>query len=194
MVDAGVAAVLALTVVHSEQVQLGGILPALVKPAGSEHVFAIEGVGRWPKATDPDVLHREHRGRIPRGVLRTVTPALPDACFTALERFGTMSFGDLAIPAQALASNGFKAHDDLVAVTTTFERHYRNFAENTSIWLPNDRPIRPGEQFCQPKLAATLQQLIEADERHGTDAVLQRSYCEAHVGAHGCRRRLAFRG
>lgn len=170
MVDAGVAAVLALTVLHSEQVQLGGILPALVKPAGSGDVFAIEGVGLWPKATDPGVLHRDHRGRIPRGILRTVTPALPDACFTALRRFGTMPFGDLARPAHALASDGFEAHDDLVAATATYERHYRTYPENTSIWLPNGRPLQLGERFRQPKLGATLQRLIDADERGGAQA------------------------
>ena len=171
MVDAGVAAVLALTVIHSEQVQLGGIMPALVMPAGTRDVFAIEGVGRWPEATDPDVLHHSHRGRMPRGILRTVTPALPDACFAALDQFGTMSFGELAGPAHLLASDGFSAHDDLVAATKTYERHYRAYPENASIWLPNDRPVQPGETFLQPKLATTLQRLIDADDRGDTGAV-----------------------
>ena len=39
---------------------------------------------------------REHGGKIPLGVLRTVVPAAPDAWITALKRYGTMSFGEVA--------------------------------------------------------------------------------------------------
>ena len=171
MVDAGIAAVLALTVLHSEQVQFGGILPALVKPAASDQVFSIEGVGCWPKATDPEMLRQKHRGRMPRGILRTVTPALPDACLRALESFGTMSFSELADPAHAFAKHGFPAHEDLVSATTAYEKQFRLHSENASIWLPNDRPVQRGETFSQPKLARSLQRLIEADQTGGSDAV-----------------------
>ncbi len=192
MVDAGVAAVLALTVLHSEQVQLGGILPILVRPSGSENVMAVEGVGRWPRATDRDVFQREHRGRMPRGILRTVTPALPDACLSALEAFGTMPFADLAKPAQKLAAEGFAAHDDLVSATVTFERHYRANPENAAIWLPHDRPVLPGEVFRQPKLAKTFRRFIDAGLEGGDEAVRQLFYkgelaaeMIAHIAAEG---------
>lgn len=167
MVDAGVAAVLALTVLHSEQVQFGGILPALVKPSASDQVFSIEGVGCWPKACDPERLRTNHRGRMPRGILRTVTPALPDACLMALERFGTLSFAELAVPAHALAKHGFPAHEDLVAATLAYEKQFRAHPENASIWLPNGRPVQRDETFAQPKLARTLKRLIEAGQKGG---------------------------
>ena len=192
MADAGIAAVLALTVLHSEQVQLGGILPALVKHADSDQVWSIEGLGCWPKTADLEHLRRNHRGRIPVGILRTVTPALPDACFTAIERFGTKTFSELAAPAQSLAELGFSAHQDLVSATTIYERHYLTNSENTSIWLPNGRPVQHGERFTQPKLAATLQRLIDADQQGGTEAARALFYEGAmakemidHVAAEG---------
>ena len=55
----------------------------------------------------PDYLVKRHGGAIPRGVLRTVVPAAPDAWITALEHFGTMSFGDCASAAIRFAREGF---------------------------------------------------------------------------------------
>ena len=57
---------------------------------------------------------KHHGGKIPQGILRTVVPAAPDAWITALERFGTMSFGEVAQSAIGFARDGFpdlRAHD-----------------------------------------------------------------------------------
>ncbi|MDA8584700.1 gamma-glutamyltransferase [Rhodobacteraceae bacterium] len=163
-VDAGVAGVMALSVLHSEQVQFGGIAPMLVRPPAGE-VFAIDGVGRWPMAIDPEAFVRDHASRIPRGILRTVTPALPAACIEALRRFGTFGFSDLATPAMSLAQNGFPAHQDLSLISKRFQRHYSAQPENADIWLPNGAPIEVGDTFLQPALAATLQRLVDADRQ-----------------------------
>ncbi len=175
-VDAGVAATIALCVLHSEQVQLGGVAPMLVRMAHDGQTMAIEGAGRWPAATERARFESEHGGRIPHGVLRSVVPAAPGAWLTALRRFGTMGFAELATPALALATAGFAAHDDLVMCTTQFERYYRRYAENTRIWLPEGKPLQAGQWFCQLELGATLAQLIDADRsaagRGGRDAGL----------------------
>lgn len=110
-VDAGVAATIALCVLHSEQVQLGGVAPMLVRMARDGETLAIEGAGRWPAATERARFETEHGGRIPHGVLRSVVPAAPAAWLTALRRFGTMGFTELASPALALATAGFACRD-----------------------------------------------------------------------------------
>ena len=175
-VDAGVAATIALSVLHSEQVQLGGVAPMLVRLARDGKTRSIEGAGRWPMAADRRQFEAAHRGRIPHGVLRTVVPAAPGAWIAALLRFGTRGFAELATPALELASAGFAAHEDLVSCTTHFERYYRRYEENTRIWLPSGRPLALGERFVQPDLAATLALLIETDRsaaaRNGRDAGL----------------------
>ncbi|MEO8081510.1 MAG: gamma-glutamyltransferase [Caldimonas sp.] len=162
-VDAGVAATIALTVLHSEQVQLGGVAPMLVRMTNDRQTCSIEGAGRWPAEIDRERLEQAYRGRIPHGVVRTVVPAAPGAWIEALVRFGTMGFAELAEPARELAATGFAVHEDLVSSTTQFERYYRAYAENTRIWLPHDRPLLLGEQFKQPDLASTLGRLIDAD-------------------------------
>ena len=98
-VDAGVAAGIALGVVHSDQVQVAGVAPMVIYLAERDEAVTISGLGGWPRATRPETFVEEHGGRIPDGVLRTVVPAAPDAWILALERYGTMSFGDVAAAA-----------------------------------------------------------------------------------------------
>src|SRR5262249_24471907 len=94
--DAGVAAGIALGVVQPESVSLGGVAPIIVYPAAEGRVVTVRGLGTWPRAIAPAFSQRNYAGRIPAGVLRTVVPAAPDAWITALARWGTMSFGDVA--------------------------------------------------------------------------------------------------
>ncbi|MCF8466637.1 MAG: gamma-glutamyltransferase family protein [Sneathiella sp.] len=164
-VDAGIAASIALTVLHSEQVQFGGVSPMLIHLAERNQTYSIEGAGRWPIATKRALFKEKYRGRIPQGILRTVTPASPDAWVTALEKFGSMSFSELAEPARVLARNGFPAHQDLMDCTTQFDRYYRRYEENKKIWLPNDQPVQLGQNFIQSDLANTLGAMIDADRK-----------------------------
>ncbi len=95
-IDAGVAAGIALGVVQPEYVNFAGVAPIIIYSAADDRVFTIPGLGPWPKAIERDFFKTHHGGKIPQGVLRTVVPAAPDAWITALERFGTMSFGEVA--------------------------------------------------------------------------------------------------
>ena len=92
-IDAGVAAGIALGVVQSEYVCFAGVAPIMIHHAESGRTVTISGLGTWPAKTDPQVFLNEHEGRIPKGVLRSVVPGAPDAWITALELYGTMSFG-----------------------------------------------------------------------------------------------------
>src|SRR5206468_466988 len=94
-VDAGVAAGIALGVVHSDQVQVSGVAPMIIYLADRDLAVAISGLGWWPRAARLETLLAEHGG-IPLGLRRTVVPAAPDAWILALERYGTLSFGDVA--------------------------------------------------------------------------------------------------
>jgi gamma-glutamyltranspeptidase / glutathione hydrolase len=49
-VDAGVAAGIALGVVHSDQVQFSGVAPMIIYLADRDEVITISGLGGWPKA------------------------------------------------------------------------------------------------------------------------------------------------
>src|SRR5258707_5211600 len=95
-IDAGVAAGIALGVVQPEFVNVAGVAPIIIYSAADHRIVTIPGLGTWPKALDRDYFKKNHGGRIPPGIMRTLGPAAPDAWITALARFGTMSFGEVA--------------------------------------------------------------------------------------------------
>jgi gamma-glutamyltranspeptidase/glutathione hydrolase len=161
-VDAGVAAGIALGVVHSDQVQFSGVAPMVIYLADRDEVITLAGLGGWPKAARLETLVNEHGGTIPLGLLRTVVPAAPDAWILALERYGTMSFGDVAASAIRYAREGFTMHPVMAHYIAKNEATYRRWPQNAAIWLPGGRPPREGELFVQRDLARSLQ--FMADE------------------------------
>jgi len=106
-IDAGVAGGIALGVVHSDQVQFSGVAPMLIHLADRNETVSIAGLGWWPKALNIEQFIRDHNGTIPVGLQRTVVPAAPDAWILALQRYGTMSFGEVASAAIRFGREGF---------------------------------------------------------------------------------------
>src|ERR1700753_3303821 len=105
-IDAGVAAGMCLGVLQPDLVNVAGVAPILIRLADGT-VESIAGLGWWPKALPAHLFMREHGGKIPDGVRRTVVPAAPDAWITALRRHGTMRFADVAEFAIRFARDGF---------------------------------------------------------------------------------------
>ncbi len=167
-IDAGVAAGIALGVVQPEFVNVAGVAPIIIYSAADNRVFTIPGLGTWPMAIERDYFQKHHGGKIPQGILRTVVPAAPDAWITALERFGTMSCGDIAHSAIGFARDGFPVYPLMSEIITEHEAEYRMFPSNIALYLPNGRPPRAGEVFVQKALGATLQHMAdqEAAARH----------------------------
>src|SRR5437763_10197857 len=156
-VDAGGAAGIALGVTQSDLVNVAGVAPIMIYVAEKREVVTIAGLGSWPKALDPDFFMREHGGKIPIGVLRTVVPAAPDAWITALRRYGTMSFGDVAAAATRLARDGFPM-DPLMAAS--LEKHAERHAmwpSSAAVYLPGGKVPQAGDIFRQSELGASLQ-------------------------------------
>ena len=162
-IDAGVAAGIALGVVHSDQVQFSGVAPMLVYVAEHDEVVAISGLGGWPRAARIETFLEEHGGHIPLGLLRTVVPAAPDAWILALERYGTMSFGDVAAAAIRYAREGFTMHPVMAHYVAKNAETYRRWPDNARIYLPNGRPPREGELFVQADLARSLQFMVDEE-------------------------------
>jgi gamma-glutamyltranspeptidase/glutathione hydrolase len=90
-------------------------------------------------------------------------PAAPDAWITALERFGTMSFGEVAQSAISYARDGFPVYPLMSEIITDHEAEYRLFPSNVDLYLPKGRPPQAGEVFVQKALGATLQHMADQE-------------------------------
>ena len=106
---------------------------------------------------------REHGGKMPLGILRTVVPAAPDAWITALTDYGTMSFGDVAGAAVRYALDGFAVFEYMATMIKQYEDGYRSWPSNAAIFLPGGKLPQVGDRFVQTDLAGTLQYMIDQE-------------------------------
>lgn len=162
-VDAGVAAGIALGVVQCDIVNVAGVAPILYYEARSQRVRAISGLGGWPKLADVELFRREYGGAIPRGLLRTVVPAAPDAWITALRDFGTMSFGEVAAASIRFAK-GFPVYPLFADSLALRAAEYGEWASNAAVYLPGGKPPQVGDIFVQADLARTLQYMVDEEK------------------------------
>ena len=186
-VDAGVAAGICLAVLQSDMVNFAGVAPIMVYDAACGELASISGLGPWPRAASVDFFVQHHGGLLPEGILRTVVPAAPDAWITALMRYGTLRFADVARDAIDLAANGFPMHQFLYNSLVELRQKYLQWPENAAIYLPRDNmPCRPGEIFYQKDLAASMEKMVAAEQRvrlGGRQAALKAARDEFYTGS-----------
>lgn len=163
-IDAGVATGLALGVTCCDLVNVAGVAPIMVRLAATGEVVTIDGLGVWPAKASAAYFREKHGGRIPEGLLRAVVPGAPSGWITALERFGTMSFGEVAEAAIRLARDGFPADPRFCDTITTNEAKYRRFPGNAQVFLPGGKPPTPGQIFRQADLARSIQYMVDEEK------------------------------
>ena len=167
-IDAGVAAGLAMGVVQSDLVNIAGVAPIMMWIADTGEVLSIDGLGTWPSAMSPELFRREHDDVVPVGLLRTVVPGSPSSWLAALERYGSMSFAEVAAAAIRLARDGFAIDPYMCAVIEDNQEGYRGWPSNAAVYLPGGRAPRPGERFIQSDLASTLQHMADEENAHAS--------------------------
>ncbi|HYN85142.1 MAG TPA: gamma-glutamyltransferase family protein, partial [Pyrinomonadaceae bacterium] len=176
--DAGVATVLAASVIEFSHFGFGGEVPILVKPRGGA-VAVVEGMGAAPLAATREffvarassnspssaTMPGAKAGVIPStGPLSATVPAVLDACVVALERFGTKTLGEVMQPAVELA-DGFPIDETRVEYIRARAPVFSEWPEARRIFLPGGRAPEVGEIFVQTDLARTLRGIVEAERR-----------------------------
>ena len=98
--DAAVASLLCLAVTDPGNFCFGGEVPIIVYDAKRNLVEIICGQGGRPRLATREYFVRHHGGRIPGSDDPTTVavPGAPDAMLTALDRYGTKTFGEVAQP------------------------------------------------------------------------------------------------
>ncbi len=156
-VDAGVAAGVAINVLLYDRTNFAGVAPIIVYHARTDTRVYLDGLGVWPRLADIDEVRR--RG-VSEGILRSVTPGAPDSWMTALQRFGTMSLGEVLAPAKELAEGGAAVSRQVAADLKTRAQNLEAVdPEARRIFFPGDRAPRVGEKVIQKDLADLFDQL-----------------------------------
>ncbi|MGE3536776.1 MAG: gamma-glutamyltransferase family protein [Candidatus Tectimicrobiota bacterium] len=172
-IDAGVAVGLALNVVHAHECNFLGVAPTIMYLADRREVVSIDGLGVWPQAASLDYFQKQHGGKLAPGIFRALTPGAADAWFTALARYGTLAFSDVAEAAISLAGDGFPAYRYLAAAVQTSPQTFSQAPGTAEVFLPGGRPPQVGDMFYQQDLASTLRAIAAVEERHRADGRVQ---------------------
>ena len=163
--DAAVAGQAVLALVHPESNGLGSDAVVLVYVAAEKKVYSINAEGTAPALATIDWYRQHNGGEIPRsdGLLSASLPGVIDAWYVMLDRWGTMSFGEVLEPAIDVAENGFPMGEGL-ARSIGRSQKIRKYPTTMKVYFPDGRAPQPGEIFRNPDAARMLKKLVEAEQ------------------------------
>jgi gamma-glutamyltranspeptidase/glutathione hydrolase len=162
--DAGVAALLAGGVVEQDLYSLGGEGLVLVYPVSEKKVTSIVGQGWAPHAVDVDWYLSRHKTLKGEGLDPAVVPGAIHAALTILDRWGTMSFEDVAAPAIRYAEHGFPMRSSTARAIERELPFFEHWPANKQYWLKADGSLyKAGETIRFPSTARTLHRMVDAE-------------------------------
>jgi gamma-glutamyltranspeptidase/glutathione hydrolase len=162
--DAGVAAMLTGGIVEQDLYSLGGEGLVLVYPVKDRKVTSIVGQGWAPHSVDVDWYLSRHKTLQGEGLDPAVVPGAIHAALTILDRWGTMSFEEVAAPAIRYAENGFPMRSSTARAIAKELPFFRKWPDNQKYWLkPDGSQYKAGETIRFPATARTLRRMVDAE-------------------------------
>lgn len=164
-VDAAIAGAVTLGLAEPAMTGLGGDCFALIKPAGSEEVEALNGSGRAAAGATAQALRAKGLTAMPLDTPDAVTlPGAVDAFCHLAETRGKLGIADILGPLVDIFETGVP-----VAPRAAFD--WAQSADSLQgcareIYLNDGRPFRTGERFALPGQAEVLRR-IARDGRAG---------------------------
>jgi len=171
-VDSGVAMLLAASVVEFNSYGFGGEMPTLIYSPRDRRVVAVNGNTRAPKAASIGWFRKQGYQMIPAdGFMPAGVCAVPAAIVLSLERYGTLSFSEIARGAIRLAE-GFpvderwrkyvgREESEKYHGPKTFRTEWPSSA---AVLLHDGRLPGVGEITSNPDLARTFRRLAQAEK------------------------------
>lgn len=181
-VDAGVATILAASVIEFSHFSFGGEVPILIR-LKNRPVAVVEGMGQAPLKATREFFVRHAQSELAKreanesgaasaaarppsipstGPLPATVPAVLDACVTALAEFGTMTLAEVMQPAIELA-DGFPVDELRVDYIRTRSKVFSQWADARRVFLPGGKIPSVGDIFVQADLARTLREIVRAE-------------------------------
>ncbi len=177
-VDAAIGAAVLLGFCEPPMCGLGGDLFALVKPAGSERLVALNGSGRAPAGLDPEALRAGGATAMPEGAPDAVTvPGAVDAFARLSADWGRLGLAASLGPAIRYAEEGVAVAPRTAADWADAASTLKGAARGH--FLRDGRALRAGETFRAPAQAALLRRIAA----EGRSAFYEGEAAEDMVGA-----------
>ena len=165
--DAAVAGQAVLAFVDPSANGLGSDAVLLVYDAKSKEVFSINAEGMAPRLATIAWYEQNNEGKLPRSdsLLAASTPAVIDAWYILLDRWGTMTFEQVLQPAIEIAEQGFPISEGLARSIAGSEK-IRKYPTTMKVYFPNGRAPEAGEIFRNLEAARLLKKLVEAEQQN----------------------------
>jgi gamma-glutamyltranspeptidase/glutathione hydrolase len=182
-VDAAVATMLALNVVEPNASGLGGGGFMVIRNAKTGEVVFIDYRETAPASATKDMYASqaskdESWSKV--GGKAVGVPGQLMGIFAALEKYGTMSFAEVAAPAIRLAEEGFEVHPMQTGIIAdNFEKISKNNNVDDLAFFEDGLPIEAGKTLRQPGLAKAFKLISE----HGVKAMTEGPIGESVVAA-----------
>ena len=175
-VDAGLASMLAASIVEFSHFGFGGEAPILIRTKDGR-VFSIAGVGTMPKMATADFFRNRRmqpgevqqvepnglKGMVPvAGIMPALVPGMVDAALLALREFGTKSFAEVVAPAIELA-DGVPIDEQRSNSIARSRRFFDLYPTSKDVFLPGGKVPVTGENFQQKDLAKTLRAMVAVE-------------------------------
>jgi gamma-glutamyltranspeptidase/glutathione hydrolase len=155
-VDAAVATMLVQSVIESQLFCFGSEVPIIIYDAQRKSIEVIAGLGAAPQLATPEWFS-DHRKSLIQGrgdIANCVVPGFLDACLTALNRAGTLTFTQCAQPMLEVLRQRAQATPEQV----------QKLARNRQLGLDGEAWIEQHRNFLR-----LMERLIEAEQVGGTD-------------------------
>jgi gamma-glutamyltranspeptidase/glutathione hydrolase len=182
--DAAVAVLATLSQVEPMMSGPGGNGFMTVYDAETRRVYSLNATGAAPAALDaadipPEELHR--------GMTAGVVPGMFGGWVALLERFGTMTLGQVLRPAIDYAEQGHPIDPFVVRSLTRSRKLIERYPSTASALLIDGELPVAGQLVTYPDLARTFHKLIEAEDtarldRRGREAGLQAAFTRFYRG------------
>ena len=188
-VDAAVATALAVGVTNPASCGIGGGGFMLIYMAKAHAFYGLDYRETAPLQARPDMYMRDGKpdeDLARDGILAVGVPGEIAGIDTALRRFGTMKFQQIAAPAEKLAANGYVASPHLAKEIATLAPKLKGDPGLSQVFLKADGSApSAGDTIVAKNLAATLRSLGDnpaANFYHGEVANALVAFMKAHGG------------
>jgi gamma-glutamyltranspeptidase/glutathione hydrolase len=167
-VDAA-SAMLGATATMWDSLGWGGETQALIYHPQTKKVIGINALGVAPTGATPEFFRKKGMAYPPEyGPLAAVTPGTPGGLLVMLAEYGKLSLKEVLQPAIEMA-DGYPIEQQLADNIERNKKLIKEWPYSKAVFLPHLGEEReapyPGEIFRQADLAATLRQLVEAEQR-----------------------------